>query len=101
MGAGQAVGFGLGLVIGGVCSDRIGWRWGFFATAILNAVILGVSFWAIPSTMDETIQNSSIAKNLARKVDWIGALIITTSLALLSYELTVATSAGSEVIMRE
>ncbi|KAK6815239.1 hypothetical protein RU639_008582 [Aspergillus parasiticus] len=52
MGGGQAVGFELGLALGGVFSDTIGWRWGFYVTAILNSAVLALALWAIPKSAD-------------------------------------------------
>lgn len=96
MGGGQAIGFGLGLVLGGVCADTIGWRWGFYGTAILNAVVLVVAFWALPSSVDERMGQLEM-KRLTTEVDWFGALLISSCLALLSYELAVATSTDAEL----
>lgn len=90
MGGGQAIGFGLGLVLGGICADKIGWRWGFYSTAILNGVVLLISLWALPLTVDGPIKATMFQK-LRRKIDWIGASIISLCLALLSYELANAT----------
>ncbi|KAE8145409.1 ER membrane protein SH3-domain-containing protein [Aspergillus avenaceus] len=93
MGGGHAVGFGLGLVLGGVFSDTIGWRWGFYATAVLNGAVLLLALWALPP-IDSPLNNNTLTR-LAQDVDWIGALIISASLALLSYELAVATGSNS------
>lgn len=53
MGGGQAVGFGLGLALGGVFSGTVGWRWGFHTTAILNVVVLAIALWALPVSVDD------------------------------------------------
>ncbi|KAE8327852.1 major facilitator superfamily domain-containing protein [Aspergillus sergii] len=78
---GQAVGFGLGLALGGVFSDTIGWRWGFYVTVMLNSA-------------------ASLAR-LRRDVHWIGALLISACLALLSYELAVATGSDADQSIRQ
>ncbi|CAG8925864.1 unnamed protein product [Penicillium salamii] len=100
MGGGQAVGFGLGLVLGGVFSDTIGWRWGFYATAVLNAAVLALAVWALPPTIDGILEKASFSR-LVHDIDWVGALLISTCLALLSYELAVATGSNANQSMRE
>ncbi|KAI9035611.1 uncharacterized protein KD926_003215 [Aspergillus affinis] len=97
MGGGQATGFGLGLVLGGVFSDTVGWRWGFHATAILNAVILALVAWSLPTTIDGPPSFS----RLAHELDWVGALLISICFALLSYALDVATGSEASQSMRE
>ncbi|KAH6659144.1 major facilitator superfamily domain-containing protein [Truncatella angustata] len=100
MGGGQAVGFGLGLVLGGVCADTIGWRWGFYGAAIVNCIVLALAFWALPHSADGgPLGRAAFARFLA-DVDWVGALLISTSLALLSYELSVATALDAAQTMR-
>ncbi|PLB46299.1 MFS general substrate transporter [Aspergillus steynii IBT 23096] len=101
MGGGQAVGFGLGLVLGGVFSDTIGWRWGFYATAILNGLVLALALWALPRKVDGEPLRLRALGRLSRDVDWIGALLISSALALLSYALAVATGSDAERKMRE
>ena len=101
MGGGQAVGFGLGLALGGVFSDTVGWRWGFYATALLNGVVLAVALWALPKSVDGGPLGKAALARLAQEVDWVGALLISACLALLSYELAVATRPGAEQSIRE
>lgn len=48
LGAGQPFGFCIGLVLGGLFTDTIGWRSGYYACAAANALFLGISFWGIP-----------------------------------------------------
>lgn len=101
MGGGQAIGFGLGLVLGGVCADTVGWRWGFHGTAILNVAVLALALWALPQTVDgEPLGHAALAR-LARDVDWFGALLVSSCLALLSYVLAVATASDAERSVRE
>ncbi|KAJ2960534.1 hypothetical protein NQZ79_g4175 [Umbelopsis isabellina] len=101
MGGGQAVGFGLGLALGGVFSDTVGWRWGFYSTALLNGAVLVLALWALPRDIDGDPLGSAMLTRLARDVDWIGALIISSSLALLSYELALATGSDALQSMRK
>jgi len=100
MGGGQAVGFGLGLALGGVFSDTVGWRWGFYTTALLNGAVLALALWALPVRGTHGQAEAALTR-LARDVDWIGALLSSTSLALLSYALGLATAPGAAQSMRQ
>jgi MFS family permease len=83
MGGGQPIGFSIGLTLGGVFADSIGWRWGFYIAAILNTIVLVTGIWALPKTESE---NEPITWNrLNTEVDWVGAFIATCSLAMMSY----------------
>lgn len=85
MGGGQAVGFGLGLALGGVFADTVGWRWGFYTTACLNGVVLALALWSLPSGVDTDPPIShAILTRLLHDIDWVGALLISICLALIS-----------------
>lgn len=83
-GSGSRFGFSLGLVLGGVFVDTIGWRAGWYmsAGAIMLCVLVGV--WTIPA--DSLMQAPSLER-LKADVDWIGAVVATACLALLAYVL--------------
>lgn len=101
MGGGQAVGFGLGLVLGGVFSGSVGWRWGFHATSILNIVVLAIALWSLPVSVDDDAPlGRATLTRLQKELDWIGALVISTSLALLSYVLAVVADSDAGSHMR-
>jgi MFS family permease len=83
MGGGQPIGFSLGLTLGGVLSDSIGWRWGFYIAAIINTVILALAIYGLPRNIDS--QDPITWTRLRSDIDWVGAFISSVSLALLSY----------------
>ena len=90
MGAGQPLGFCIGLVLGGLLTDSIGWRAGYYICAAVNIAFGGVSFWSVPKDR-QSIGN--MLDKLRDELDWVGASIVSTSLGLLSYVLaTVAAS---------
>ena len=107
MGGGQPVGFSIGLTLGGVLTDSIGWRWGFYLAAILNTIVVAVALWGLPSSID----SAGISEDegpptwkqrwhrMKTEIDWIGAIIASTSLAMLSY--VFATIAGSRSSIRQ
>ncbi|KAH8890733.1 hypothetical protein GQ53DRAFT_794702 [Thozetella sp. PMI_491] len=91
MGGGQAVSFGLGLVIGG----------GFHNTVVLNGGVLLLAAWVLPHETDGRPLGWGALKRLRKDVDWIGALLISSSLALLSYKLAVTTALDAHTLIRE
>ena len=80
------LGFLLGLVLGGVFVDGVGWRSAFYLAAATSFALGVVGFWALPNVPRPT-QRRSIRKQLALDIDWVGTLISTTGLVTLSYAL--------------
>ena len=93
MGGGQPIGFAVGLALGGVLTDSLSWRWGFYLASIFDAAICAVAFWGLPATIDSPTGAEGAAdltwaqkfQQLKTDIDWVGAMIATTSLAMLSY----------------
>jgi MFS family permease len=93
MGGGQPVGFAVGLALGGVLTDTIGWRWGFYISAVIDTAIFGVALWGLPKSIDSPADRQGAADltwaekwaQLKHDIDWIGAIIASISLAMLSY----------------
>ena len=84
MGLGQPLGFSLGLVLGGVFVDTIGWRVGWYICAAVIMLCLIIGIWSLPR--DSLAQAPSLQR-LKVDIDWIGAILATACLALLSYVL--------------
>jgi MFS family permease len=84
MGGGQPIGFSIGLTLGGVFAETIGWQWGFHIAAIVNSVIFFLALWGLPKSND---QQSITWSRVVNEIDWVGATVASTSLALLSYVL--------------
>lgn len=85
MGSGQPIGFGVGLLLGGVFADTVSWRWGFYSAAIANTSVLLLSVRQLPTRTSE--QQGVSWHNIFFGIDWIGALTASAALALLSYAL--------------
>lgn len=83
-GAAGAVGFGCGLLIGGVVTDALGWRWVFGLTAPPVAVLLALTFVLVPRDPDVATGH----------VELPGALTATTGLVSIVFALTRAGEAG-------
>lgn len=82
MGSGQPVGFSVGLVMGGLLVDGPGWRIGFIIAAAINTVFLILALFGMPKPAQQTQLS---LRRLVTDIDWPGALILSTSLGLLSY----------------
>ncbi|KAL8646723.1 MAG: hypothetical protein Q9226_006738 [Calogaya cf. arnoldii] len=95
MGGGQPVGFGLGLTLGGVLTSSIGWEWGFYLSAIINGLVFALSMWQLPEGVGKV--ESVTWKRLGEEIDWIGALIISAALAMLSYVLAIVSTDSSAI----
>ncbi len=85
-GAAGAVGFACGLILGGVVTGPLGWRWVFGLTAVPAVVLLALTFRFVPR--DAT---SDLATG---RVDVIGALTATSGLLGLVFALTNAARSG-------
>lgn len=83
--AAGAVGFGSGLILGGVVTDALGWRWVFGLTAPPVAVLLALTFVLVPADHGRRAEG---------RVDLPGALSATAGLLALVFALTNAAEAG-------
>jgi MFS family permease len=83
LGAAQPVGFSVGLVLGGVFVDSIGWRYGYFMGVIANASIFVGALFGLPKDTRNVLPVTW--KRVAYDIDWVGAITASTSLGLMSY----------------
>ncbi|TDZ24512.1 putative MFS-type transporter [Colletotrichum orbiculare MAFF 240422] len=94
MGGGQPIGFSVGLSVGGVFTDTIGWRWGFHMAAIINTVIFLIALKWLPSIG----KREPVTWNrFVTEVDWIGAFLASAFLSMISYVLAVITESTSDI----
>jgi MFS family permease len=84
LGGSQPVGFSVGLLLGGL-SNKIGWRWGFYLASIVSGGIFALAFWALPQREQK---RSDLWAHLKHGIDWIGIVIGSASVGLLSYAFT-------------
>jgi len=80
----QPIGFSLGLVLEGVILDTVGWRFSFYLCGGLALALSIISLWALPHDDENDAANWAILK---KEIDWVGAIMASTSLALVSYVL--------------
>lgn len=84
LGIGQALGYAIGLIISGVFMDTIGWRVAFYIFGALTLVLFLVGVWALPQ---DRLSEKPTLQRFATGIDWVGAAIASTCLALFSYVL--------------
>ncbi|RSL53499.1 hypothetical protein CEP54_010390 [Fusarium duplospermum] len=88
LGLSQPLGFSVGLVLGGVFVDTVGWRAGWYLSGALTLFFSVVGLWALPTSQDDR-NLSEILRDFRTKVDWVGAILASTFMTLLCYLLAV------------
>lgn len=83
VGLSQPLGFSLGLVVGGILVDTVGWRSGWYIAGGITLFFAGVGLWALPS--GDKDQYADIRHNIRTKVDWVGAGLASAFMALICY----------------
>ncbi|KUI61224.1 hypothetical protein VP1G_08388 [Cytospora mali] len=89
-GMAQPLGYALGLVLGGIFTDTVGWRWAYWIMAIINFVVSMISIWSLPDVRH--VSSKTWARQLVEDVDWIGVTGLSVSLGLIMYILAMVTS---------
>lgn len=94
-GMGQPLGYAVGLVLGGVFTDSIGWRWAYYIMALINVLLSIASIWSLPARHCRT--DKKWTRRLVEEIDWIGAVIMSAGLGLLLYVLAMISSSHSSI----
>ena len=85
LGLGTPLGFAIGIILEGYFeSMAIGWRTGFYVCAAVTSTLCLVNFRYLPHHNKEKINWSK----LRIEVDWVGVILSSTSMGLLSYSLS-------------
>ncbi|PHH90763.1 hypothetical protein CDD83_2719 [Cordyceps sp. RAO-2017] len=88
LGLSQPFGFSVGLVLGGVLVDTVGWRVGWYISGASMLLLSFVGLWAFPKGQDKR-SFKEIVQDMKSKVDWVGAMLASSFMALLCYLLAV------------
>ncbi|KLJ09756.1 hypothetical protein EMPG_14817 [Blastomyces silverae] len=83
LGAAQPVGFSIGISLGGVLVDTIGWRYGFYIVTCATAPFFLLALWGIPKDPRKTAPVTR--QRLVSEIDWVGNVLISASLGMFSY----------------
>jgi len=86
VGAGQPLGFSLGLFLGGFFVDSVGWRYAWYMSAALAMAVLVAGFFGLPKHAADGVRNGRVQK-ITKEIDWIGAIIASACFGMLSYVL--------------
>ena len=90
-GMGQPLGYATGLVLGGVFTDTIGWRWSYYVSAMINFAISVSAIWVLPSVHHPS-NEKPWTRRLIEDIDWVGATVLSVALGILLYVLATTTS---------
>ncbi|GAB7328575.1 hypothetical protein MBLNU13_g00525t1 [Cladosporium sp. NU13] len=91
LGFSSPLGFLLGLVLGGVFVDTVGWRPAFYLAGATTAVSFLFCFWVLP--VDRRARPARmVPRQLALEIDWVGTIVLSTGIATLSYVLAMLSS---------
>ncbi|KZM25315.1 uncharacterized protein EKO05_0000547 [Ascochyta rabiei] len=94
MGGGQPIGFSVGLVLGGVFAETIGWRWAFHISAIINSAVFVIALFGLPKVKDK---KENVWSRIRNDIDWVGIVIGSASVALLSYCFSVISKSTGKI----
>ena len=88
LGFSQPLGFAAGLVVSGFMIEQLGWRSGFYLTGGCTLATTVMAVWTLPKLPSQP-GNSAAArwKTVGRDIDWIGGLLSSGGLAIISYVL--------------
>lgn len=84
LGLSQPLGFSFGIVIGGILVDTIGWRSAWYLYRGITLLLSAIGFWSLPKSAPLGTLHD-VLHGLKTKVDWVGALLASTFMALISY----------------
>lgn len=96
LGLSQPFGFSVGLVLGGVLTERLGWRSAWYASSFSYALTFVAGLYALPADVPLSRQSLTFEK-LHRELDFVGAMVATIGLAMCSYALAIISADPSEV----
>jgi EmrB/QacA subfamily drug resistance transporter len=79
-----AITMAIGPVLGGWLIEHLSWRWAFFLNVPLAAAVVAISLWRVPESCSAR----------AGRIDWLGAIAATLSLAGLVFGFIESTRLG-------
>lgn len=89
LGLSQPLGFSVGLVVGGIMVDSVGWRLGFYLAGGATIIAALAAIWMLPKVKAEKMGDGIVAqlKAIYHGIDWVGGLVASGGLAVLAYTL--------------
>ncbi|KAM0723452.1 hypothetical protein Q7P37_000438 [Cladosporium fusiforme] len=96
VGAGQPLGYSIGLFLGGFFVDSVGWRYGWYMSAAVSFAVFISAIVGLPRHSADGARGDRSQKILF-EIDWLGALIASACLGMLSYVLAVVSTDTSNI----
>ncbi|KAH6999079.1 major facilitator superfamily domain-containing protein [Ilyonectria sp. MPI-CAGE-AT-0026] len=96
LGLSQPLGFSVGLVLGGIFVDTIGWRAGWFLSGGLTLLLAVIGVWALPRS-HQNRRLDDILHEVKTKIDWVGAILASSFMTLLCYLLAILSADVSRI----
>lgn len=93
LGLSMPFGFSIGLVLGGLLVDTVGWRVGFYVASGVMLLQAVAGFKIIPPEA----KPQDVMSKLKNEIDWFGALIACAGLAMFSYVLAILSADSSNM----
>jgi MFS family permease len=93
LGLSMPLGFSIGLVVGGILVDTIGWRIGYYMTGGAMLVQAASGFKIIPPGA----KSQNVMSKLLHDIDWVGAVIASAGLAMFSYVLAILSADSNNI----
>lgn len=84
LGISSVIGFSLGLVLGGIFVDTIGWRAGWYIYGGITLALSVLGFFVLPKTQSFG-SFKEVLHGIRTKMDLVGALLASVFMALISY----------------
>ncbi|KAJ6033816.1 uncharacterized protein N7446_007892 [Penicillium canescens] len=99
MGISQPLGFSIGLFVGGILVDTIGWRSGWYIAGGTTLFFAVIGLLALPKNKDH--QYADPINNIRTNIDWVGACLASAFMALLCYFLAILSANPSSITSTE
>ncbi|KAI9674922.1 MAG: hypothetical protein M1822_008984 [Bathelium mastoideum] len=96
VGAGQPLGYSIGLFLGGFFVDSIGWRYGWYMSAAVALAVLIIGVFGLPMHAADGVRSERV-KKIVTEIDWVGAVVASAGLGMLSYVLGVVANHSSSI----
>lgn len=90
--AGNPVGFVLGAFIGGVVTDISSWRVPFWVITVIYAVFTTIAWFTTPKDAEQSL--GGLNMETLKQMDWLGALLAVSGIALFIAAFTLAPDAN-------
>ena len=85
-GASQPIGYSIGLFLGGFFVDSVGWRYGWYMSAIASFIVFVAAIFGIPKPAAGSSLRST-RERVIHDIDWVGAILASACFGMLSYVL--------------